>query len=525
MHSFLNRTKVRSLLLPLMLLATVNANGEVMTFSYTFQGTQSADQPYARGSILFGQIDGTIDPLDPNRVIINSFGRVSLWRPGFPLFDFAPIANNEFNSWPAGDTPVMTFDGSEINFRACPNGFTTDDFRVGIPLADCPFALEGGFLVATESPADPTVGRATAADGSAETVCVPPPNAVRGCRVTDIPLVGEWRLVLGDVIPISAVEIDIKPGSDPNAINPIASAVVPVAILTTDDFDATQVDATTLAFGPDGAGIVHRQGHVVDIDKDGDADLVVHFKTKETGIKWGDTEATLTGATFGGEPIIGTDAVKTVGLAGACISPPPGLVSWWPGDGNALDIVGPNDGTPFNGATFARGLVDQAFSFDGLDDVVGFFGFNIDDLQQLTIDTWVKLDSLPTGKVERFVTLAGEKAVLRHDGISGPRQLHFFMTIGGAFRHVRVNDVLQVGVFHHVAGTYDGSVMRLYLDGVQVGSRMISGGVRAGSGGHLSSEVPESLDGLVDEVEIYDRALTASEIAAIFAAGDAGKCK
>ncbi len=280
MLSFLSRTKVRSLLLPLMLLATVNANGEVMTFSYTFQGTQSAAQPYAPGSILFGQIDGTIDPLDPNRVIINSFGRVSLWRPGFPLFDFPHIANNEFNSWPAGDTPVMSFDGSEINFRACPNGFTDEDRRVGIPLADCPFHLEGGFLVGTVDPSDPTVGRATAADGSAGTVCVPPPNAVSGCRVTDSPLVGEWRLVLGDVIPILAVEIDIKPGSDPNAINPIASAVVPIAILTTDDFDATQVDATTLAFGPDGAGIVHRQGHAVDIDKDGDTDLVVHFKTK-----------------------------------------------------------------------------------------------------------------------------------------------------------------------------------------------------------------------------------------------------
>jgi hypothetical protein len=124
--------------------------------------------------------------------------------------------------------------------------------------------------------------------------------------------VGEWSLVPGDVILI-ALEIDIKPGSDPNAINPSAIGVVPVAILTTDDFDAVQVDATTLAFGPDGAGIAHQQGHVVDIDKDGDTDLVVHFKTKETGIKCGDTQGILFGETLGGQAVTGSDTLSTVG--------------------------------------------------------------------------------------------------------------------------------------------------------------------------------------------------------------------
>ncbi len=79
-----------------------------------------------------------------------------------------------------------------------------------------------------------------------------------------------------------------------------------------------------------------------------------------------------------------------------CISPPPGLVSWWPGDGNALDIVGPNDGTLFNGATFAPGKVGPAFSFDGVDDTMDFPETAItSDLQELTVDAWVKHDSLP----------------------------------------------------------------------------------------------------------------------------------
>ncbi len=205
-----------------------------------------------------------------------------------------------------------------------------------------------------------------------------------------------------------------------------------------------------------------------------------------------------------------------------CISPPSGLVSWWPGDGNALDIVGPNDGTLFNGATFAPGLVGPAFSFDGVDDTMDFPETAItSDLQELTVDAWVRHDSLPV-QIQRYITLGGpQEVVLRHNG-SG--QLHFFLRIGGVLHHVQVNGVLQVGVFHHVAGTFDGSIMRLYLDGVEVGSLAVSGTIAPPTFGFLSSS-GESLDGLLDEVQFFDRALTAPEIAAIFAAGAAGKCK
>ena len=53
-----------------------------------------------------------------------------------------------------------------------------------------------------------------------------------------------------------------------------------------------------------------------------------------------------------------------------CLNPPSGLVSWWPGDGNALDIIGPNHGTLLNGTTYAPGMVDQSCSLYGVDDVV-----------------------------------------------------------------------------------------------------------------------------------------------------------
>lgn len=105
------------------------------------------------------------------------------------------------------------------------------------------------------------------------------------------------------------VQIDIKPGSFPNSINPDEEGVIPVAILTTDAFDASTVDAGTVRFGPSGAGA---SGALEDVDGDGDQDMILHFKTQDTGITAGDTQAELVGKTVDGIDIHGNDSVRTV---------------------------------------------------------------------------------------------------------------------------------------------------------------------------------------------------------------------
>jgi hypothetical protein len=79
-------------------------------------------------------------------------------------------------------------------------------------------------------------------------------------------------------------------------------------VLTTEDFDATTVDPVTVSF----AGASPLRWAMEDVDRDGDIDLLFHFRTQELDLTEDSTEATLTGATHGGTSIQGTDAVNIV---------------------------------------------------------------------------------------------------------------------------------------------------------------------------------------------------------------------
>jgi hypothetical protein len=121
---------------------------------------------------------------------------------------------------------------------------------------------------------------------------------------------------------IVEVEIDIKPGSDPNSINcNNPNEVITVAILTTDDFDATTVDHTTVTF--EGASETHTHPktgeplrHEEDVDGDGDIDLVFHFLQGDTDLTCESEEGVLMGETFDGDPVQGTDAVRMIDAGG-----------------------------------------------------------------------------------------------------------------------------------------------------------------------------------------------------------------
>jgi len=87
--------------------------------------------------------------------------------------------------------------------------------------------------------------------------------------------------------------IDVKPGDEQNSINLNSKGVVPVAVMTTEQFDAAELDPATALF----AGASPERWKLEDIDGDGKDDLLLHFRTQELELDQDSTEATLTALT------------------------------------------------------------------------------------------------------------------------------------------------------------------------------------------------------------------------------------
>ena len=238
-----------------------------------------------------------------------------------------------------------------------------------------------------------------------------------------------------------------------------------------------------------------------------------------------------------------SDVRPTPTPAPAAIQSSDGLVSWWPGDGNANDIVGGNDGTLSGGATFAPGMVGQAFSFDGVDGVVraGIEGITNNNY---TFSAWAKLDSLPGSNDQIGIisvgSSVGDQALSVHNGWGGEIGFAFISYSSPTTTKSPTSGVLPTtDVWYHVAGvrnTNDAS-LRLYVNGLEVDSSRIGSEAavyfpdpvaeigQRGPGPGQGSPATGVFHGLIDEVEIYNRALTAAEIKAIFDAGSVGMIK
>ena len=130
---------------------------------------------------------------------------------------------------------------------------------------------------------------------------------------------GEWDGFLGLIQLTSftprlfaTIAIDIQPGGNPKSVNPGSNGVIPVAVLGSATFDATQVDSSTMGFGP-GNATPDRDGKVSDVNGDGRADVVFQFRTAASGIQCGSNTASLRGKTFSGENFEGSGPIRTVG--------------------------------------------------------------------------------------------------------------------------------------------------------------------------------------------------------------------
>jgi Concanavalin A-like lectin/glucanases superfamily len=226
----------------------------------------------------------------------------------------------------------------------------------------------------------------------------------------------------------------------------------------------------------------------------------------------------------------------------ASASPSAGLVSRWPGEGNANDTWGTNNGVLLDDVTFAPGKVGQAFSFDGAGGYIRIAdSANLHFTNAMTIEAWLYVTSLGANQVvlakwdwtypnaqKSYTTWVQPDGRIGFgvcdDGYcpQGP---------SGASATVVSTSSLAVNQWTHFAATYDESALRIYVNGVCENQTAYTDGIFPGTGDlRIGAAVPDAgggglypFTGRIDEPAVYNRALSQAAIQAIYKAGSAGK--
>src|SRR3989339_271361 len=195
----------------------------------------------------------------------------------------------------------------------------------------------------------------------------------------------------------------------------------------------------------------------------------------------------------------------------------PAAAKWYFDEGSgsiANDSSGNNNnGTLVNNPQWVNGMLGKALQFDGLGTFINVNDSNsLDVTTALSIEAWVKsnvitVDSGPTRRIlDKGVYL-----------LAASDQAYFKIYIGGIGKGVgKVWTQSDLGIWHHLVGTYDGINVKLYQDGVLAGQTAATGNIDVNGSslvmGRQGTSASGRFDGLIDEIKIYSRALTQEEV-------------
>ena len=292
---------------------------------------------------------------------------------------------------------------------------------------------------------------------------------------------------------------------------------------------------------------------------------------------WFNTNSLLAGATNASLTLTnlqpnqeGTYSVAITNVAGSvtstnasltltCDTCPSGLVAWWQAESNALDSVGTNNGTLSpTGVTYVPGKVGLGFNFDGTNGEITIPDSPVLKPTNLTIEAWVRFSS--SNSWETNGAPVGEQYIIEkpnqdgHDGyilfkLRDTNTLRDFFVFGvntngtntwyspydiGSDTGVQSNGI-QTNVWYHIAGVLGSNVgsnyLQLYVNGQLAASTNFVGTINYGNypllfgwSGEFGTTWDAKLKGTLDEIALYNRALSSNEIAAIYNAGTNGKC-
>jgi hypothetical protein len=217
-----------------------------------------------------------------------------------------------------------------------------------------------------------------------------------------------------------------------------------------------------------------------------------------------------------------------------CLERPTGLVHWWPGDGNTNDIVGGNHGIPHGAMDFVAGMVGEAFAFDGMDSyTVSAAKIDQSGSKSRTVSAWIYTDASTVALLCCPTPFSwGADAKGKSFGIfSAFGSWNFWANVDASENlDIRVNSAPKADWVHH-AITYDSREVVYYIDGTSVAraSRKLNTASTPIYMGRAFVRRGQPMDtpfkGMLDELQIYDHALSAEEVQNIYGTGRGGVCK
>jgi hypothetical protein len=236
--------------------------------------------------------------------------------------------------------------------------------------------------------------------------------------------------------------------------------------------------------------------------------------------------------------------IYTGTVPAACLQLPSnlqeGLVGYWPFCGDANDESGNGNNGTVNGATLVEdrfGNAGSAYSFDGLDDYIianASTALDASSYSEITLSAWVNtVEFSPTGSASKIITHTsidgsnGQQYALsvQHDSAL------YFLAGTGQFEANGINvssAVLFTNQWQHAIMTYDGESVRFYINGNLVFTKQESDNFPTSPTGALvfssiqSSQYNRLYNGLLDDIAIYNRALTPEEVTQLYAVQSTG---
>jgi hypothetical protein len=193
----------------------------------------------------------------------------------------------------------------------------------------------------------------------------------------------------------------------------------------------------------------------------------------------------------------------------------------------AADVTGKHPGSYVNGTLLGQGSLltgdaNPSASFDGVNDHVRVA--NTTALQigtPLSLETWIRPTSIPATGAFASVLTKAESYSLQ---FNGPRLELTIMQAGARKRLQAPAGAIVAGQTYHVVGTYDGTTQRLYVNGALVASAALTGAASSSTNPLVIGSwtgTNEFFAGRVDEVAVYTKALTATQVQTHYNAGRA----